>query len=84
MKTFRIPSILVKGKYLCHDDIMAIVYHFLTHRRKNLKAQIREDMAKLAALGQEFTAEEWKSAFDECDFDGIECAEKDQPEILQP
>jgi hypothetical protein len=63
-RPFRMHAITVGGKYLTHDNIVEAAEYFLQCRQRHLKECFRVNMAKLASLGHEFTAEEWRAALD--------------------
>jgi len=64
VRPFRMHAITVGGKYLTHDNIVAAAEYFLECRRRHLRECSRVNMAQLAALGHQFTAEEWRAALD--------------------
>lgn len=64
VRPFRMHAITVGGKYLTHDNIVAAAEYFLECSRRHLQECSRVNMAKLAALGHQFTAEEWRAALD--------------------
>jgi hypothetical protein len=62
---FKMHSISVDGKVLHHDQILRVAHYYLTAHKKYMKECLRINMARQAALGVEFTAQDWGDALDE-------------------
>lgn len=63
-RPFRMHAITVGGKYLTHDNIVEAAEYFMECKLRYLKECRRVNMAQQAALGHQFTAEEWRAALD--------------------
>jgi hypothetical protein len=63
-RPFRMRAITVGGKYLTHDNIVAVAEYFLECRLRYLRECLRVNMTQLTVLGHQFTAEEWRAALD--------------------
>jgi hypothetical protein len=64
VQSFRSDPIRVSSKTIFHEEQVAIVGHFLMGQKKHLRAALRDSMVALAALGHQFTQDEWAKSMD--------------------